>query len=41
MLFKFSGALKKVEMEPGADQLSPEKRGALERLRTDFALHRQ
>jgi hypothetical protein len=41
MPFKFSGMLKKVEVKLGADQLSPQKRGELERLRRDFALRVQ
>ena len=38
MPFKFNGTLRKVEIKPGLDQLTPEKRGELERLRRDFAL---
>jgi arylsulfatase len=41
MPFKFSGILKKVEVKLGADQLSPQKRGELERLKKDFALRMQ
>ena len=38
MPFKFTGTLRKVEIKLGLDQLTPEKRGELERLRRDFAL---
>jgi arylsulfatase A-like enzyme len=41
MPFKFSGTLKKVEIELGADKLTPQKRGELERLKRDFALMAQ
>jgi hypothetical protein len=41
MPFKFSGTLKKVEIKLAADQLTPQKRGELERLKTDFALRMQ
>ena len=41
MPFKFSGALRKVEVKLGADQLSPQKRGELEQLKKDFALRMQ
>ena len=41
MPFKFSGALKKVEIKLAADQLTPQKRGELERLKRDFALRMQ
>jgi hypothetical protein len=38
MLFKFTGTLRKVEIKLGPDELTPKKRGKLERLRRDFAL---
>ena len=38
MPFKFTGMLRKVEITLGPDELTPEKRGELERLRKDFAL---
>ena len=41
MPFKFSGTLKKVEVKLDADQLTPQKRGELERLKSDFALRMQ
>jgi arylsulfatase A-like enzyme len=41
MPFKFSGTLNKVEIDLGADQLTPEKRGELERLKRDFAFRMQ
>jgi arylsulfatase len=41
MPFKFTGILRKVEIELGADQLTPEKQGELERLGRDFALRMQ
>jgi len=41
MPFTFSGTLNKVDIELGADQLTPQKRGELEQLRRDFALRRQ
>ena len=41
MPFKFTGTLRKVEIELGADELTPEKQGELERLRRDFALRMQ
>jgi arylsulfatase len=41
MPFKFSGTLNKVDIDLGADQLSPEKRGELEQLRRNFALRMQ
>jgi arylsulfatase len=41
MPFKFSGTLNKVEIDLGADQLTPEKRGELEQLKKDFAFHVQ
>jgi arylsulfatase len=37
MPFKFSGALNKVEIDLGPDQLTPEKKGELDQLRKDFA----
>jgi hypothetical protein len=41
MPFKFSGKLNKVEIDLGADLLTPEKRGELEQLQRDFAYHVQ
>jgi hypothetical protein len=41
MPFKFTGVLKKVEIDLGTNQLAPEKRGELERLKRDFALRMQ
>jgi hypothetical protein len=41
MPFRFSGTLGKVEVKLGADQLSPQKRGELERLKRDFAFRSQ
>jgi arylsulfatase len=41
MPFKFTGTLAKVQVELGADQLSPQKRGELERLKRDFAMRAQ
>jgi arylsulfatase A-like enzyme len=41
MPFKFSGTLKKVEIKLAADQLTPQKRGELDRLERDFALRMQ
>jgi arylsulfatase A-like enzyme len=41
MPFKFTGALNKVEIDLGPDQLSPEKKGELEQLKRDFAYHVQ
>jgi arylsulfatase A-like enzyme len=41
MPFKFSGTLNKVEIDLGANQLTPEKRGQLDRLKKDFALRMQ
>jgi hypothetical protein len=41
MPFKFTGVLNKVEIDLGADQLAPEKRGELDRLKKDFALRMQ
>jgi len=41
MPFKFTGALNKVEIDLGADQLTPQKRGELDRLKRDFALRMQ
>ena len=38
MPFRFSGTLNKVVIDLAADQLAPEKRGELERLKSDFAL---
>jgi hypothetical protein len=38
MPFKFTGTLNKVEIDLGANQLTPEKRGELDRLKRDFAL---
>ena len=38
MPFKFSGTLNKVVIHLGANQLTPEQHGELERLRRDFAL---
>ena len=41
MPFRFGGTLRKVEVELGADQLSPQKRGELEQLKRDFAFRSQ
>jgi arylsulfatase len=41
MPFKFTGTLKKVDIDLGPDKLAPGKRGELERLRIDFAYHVQ
>jgi arylsulfatase A-like enzyme len=41
MPFKFSGALKRVEVELGTDGLAPGQRGELELLKRDFALRVQ
>jgi arylsulfatase A-like enzyme len=41
MPFKFTGVLNKVEIDLGANQLAPEKRGELDRLKRDFALRVQ
>jgi Sulfatase len=41
MPFKFTGVLNKVEIDLGAKQLAPEKRGELDRLKRDFALRQQ
>jgi hypothetical protein len=41
MPFKFTGVLNKVEIDLGANQLAPEKRGKLDRLERDFALRMQ
>ena len=41
MPFKFTGTLGKVEVQLGADQLTPQKRGELERLKRDFAFRSQ
>jgi hypothetical protein len=41
MPFKFNGTLNKVVIDLGADPLTPEKRGELERLKSDFALRMQ
>ena len=41
MPFKFTGTLRKVEIKLGADELTPEKQGELERLGRDFALQMQ
>jgi hypothetical protein len=41
MPFRFGGTLGKVEVKLGADQLSPQKRGELERLKRDFAFRSQ
>jgi hypothetical protein len=37
MPFRFSGALNKLEIKLGTEQLTPEKRGELEQLKKDFA----
>jgi hypothetical protein len=37
MPFRFSGALNKLEIKLGIEQLTPEKRGELEQLKKDFA----
>jgi hypothetical protein len=41
MPFKFSGTLKRVEVELGNDHLTPRQRGELDLLKTDFALRVQ
>ena len=41
MPFKFTGTLGKVKVKLAADQLSPQKRGELERLNRDFAFRSQ
>ena len=41
MPFKFAGALNKVVIQLGADKLTPEQHGELERLKRDFALAMQ
>jgi hypothetical protein len=41
MPFKFTGILNKVEIDLGANQVPPEKRGELDRLQRDFALQMQ
>jgi len=41
MPFKFSGTLNKLDVDLGADQLTPQKRGELERLKRDFAFRNQ
>jgi arylsulfatase len=41
MPFKFTGTLAKVEIELGADELTPEKQGELEQLERAFALRMQ
>jgi arylsulfatase A-like enzyme len=41
MPFKFTGVLNKVEIDLGANQLAPQKRGELDRLKRDFTLRVQ
>jgi arylsulfatase len=41
MPFKFDGTLNKVEIELGPDQLTPQKRGELERLKWEYAMRVQ
>jgi Sulfatase len=41
MPFKFSGTLSKLDVDLGPDQLTPQKRGELERLRREFAFRNQ
>jgi hypothetical protein len=41
MPFEFSGKLNKVEIDLGADLLTPAKRGELEQLKSEFAYHVQ
>jgi len=41
MPFRFTGTLNKLDIDLGADRLTPEKRGELERLKRDFALRMQ
>src|SRR5205807_4948437 len=41
MPFKFSGTLKKVEIDLGSNQLTPKQRGQLERRKRDFAMRVQ
>ena len=38
MPFKFAGTIEKVEIKLGADKLTPEQRGELEQLKSNFAL---
>ena len=38
MPFKFTGKLDKIEIKLGADELTPQKRGELEQLKSNFAL---
>jgi arylsulfatase A-like enzyme len=41
MPFKFNGTLSKLDVDLGPDQLTPQKRGELERLQRDFAFRNQ
>jgi arylsulfatase A-like enzyme len=41
MPFKFNGTLNKLVVDLGSDQLTPKKRGELERLKRDFAMRAQ
>jgi len=41
MPFKFNGTLSKLDVDLGPDQLTPQKRGELERLRREFAFRNQ
>jgi arylsulfatase len=41
MPFRFGGAIGKLQVKLGADQLSPQRRGELERLKRDFAMRAQ
>jgi hypothetical protein len=41
MPFKFSGTLSNLDVDLGPDQLTPQKRGELERLKSDFAMRNQ
>jgi len=38
MPFKFAGTIEKIEIKLGADKLTPEQRGELEQLKSNFAL---
>ena len=41
MPFKFSGTLRKVDIDLGPNQLTPQQRGELEQRKIDFAYHVQ
>jgi hypothetical protein len=38
MPFKFTGNIEKVEIQLGPDELTPQQRGELEQLKSDFEL---